>query len=333
MFGATYSKVLAVAASVLLLIGGLLSFNAIGDEGGQDGDGSAANRAKKPLTIESLPKEPPPVVAQFGGAPVPVKNEKPAATNQSDPVATPEPKPTRPEPIQWMPPEADAPEWLDRKLTNSQVQENIRANLSSMIQVDFNGVPLSEALETLSRELDVEVFANEAALSNSGGDLDLPIALRSKGPAREILRRLLQKIADAELDYLVRDSGIEITTREEVNNDPATRYYDLSFVLPNSDNSESLMAAIQTQINPDDWLNGGGTWSMSLVGSLLIVGCSESAHYRIETMLSRIAAMNRANLEQQVPSTAYPYGGGMGGMGGGMGGMGGGMGGMGGGMF
>ena len=66
---------------------------------------------------------------------------------------------------------------------------------------------------------------------------------------------------------------------------------------------------------------------------MLIVSCDEPAHQKIEVMLSKIAAMNKANLEKN--SAEGMPGGGLGSQmgGGGMGGMGGGMGGGGGGFF
>jgi hypothetical protein len=206
-------------------------------------------------------------------------------------------------------------------------------------EVEFVETSLSDAVKVIGEELGVDVYLDDASLMEYEVSPDTPVTLKAKGPFREILRRLLMKIdSDAEVDYVVRDSGIEITTREEINSEPATRYYDLSFVLPNSNNADSLIIAIQNQIEPDAWVQAGGQFPMSLVGSMLIVGCSESAHFQIQNMLSRLAAMNRMNLEKSAPSMPMQYhpgmGGGMGGMGGGMGGMGGGgMGGMGGGMF
>ena len=65
----------------------------------------------------------------------------------------------------------------------------------------------------------------------------------------------------------------------------------------------------------------GGASSISPFGSMLIISCDEPSHQKIEVMLSRIAAMNKANLEREsAPPQSVTSGGGMMG-GGGQGGM------------
>lgn len=234
--------------------------------------------------------------------------------------------PTKRAAVVWTSPELNPPAWLDSS-TYSQAQEKIRASLHEITDVDVNQQPLEQVVSYLSDVLGVDVYLDRSELENAGVKADHLVRLHLQAPVREILRRLMMQIDTAELGYIVRESGIEITTVEAVDADPQTRYYDLSYVLPNSENAESVMHAISQQIQPERWSDAGGTWAMSLVGSMLIVSCTEPAHYRIETMLSRLAAMNRANLEHQV----VPFGGTPGGVGI-MGGIGGGMGG-GGGMF
>jgi hypothetical protein len=153
---------------------------------------------------------------------------------------------------------------------------------------------------------------------------------------REFLRRTFKNFDnEGGLAYTVHESSIEITSKEAADADPAIRYYDLAYVLPNDTHLSSVIQAIEQTISPDSWTSGGGTNTISPVGSMLIISCDEPSHQKIEVMLSRIAAMNKANLEkvsQPYPGGGQPYpGGGMGG-GGGMSG-GGGMGGGGGGFF
>ena len=61
----------------------------------------------------------------------------------------------------------------------------------------------------------------------------------------------------------------------------------------------------------------GGASSISPVGSMLIISCDEPSHQKIEVMLSRIAAMNKANLERESAPPQSITSGGMGMMGGG----------------
>ncbi len=340
MFGATTSKGL-LAVVVMLLIGGLISFRAIGVESGEPGDDALGTASV--LDLKTLPEELPQVVAQVAIAPA-VQSAVPAGIPSMGPAAQPIVNngaievanksalpPAKPEPIVWTSPELNPPTWLDAS-TNAEAAEKVRASLNLETDVDYDGQPLLQVVESLSDVLGVEIYLDEAELQNAGVKIDQTITLRTHSSVREVLRRMMMQIEDTELGYIVRESGIEITTVEAVDADLHTRYYDLSYVLPNSENAESVMRAISQQIQPDKWSEAGGTWAMSLVGSMLIVSCPDPAHFRIESMLSKLAAMNRANLEKQVlPGGGYGGMGGMGGMGGYGGGMGGG-GGFGGGM-
>ena len=188
---------------------------------------------------------------------------------------------------------------------------------------------LRAVVEELSEQAGFTILLNTAELEACGIDMDTPVTIEGEMSVREFLRRLFDMLPDQPCAYTVRENSIEITSAEDADADPAIRYYDLAFVLPNDSHLDSVLNAIQSSIDPDSWLQSGGTNSISIVGSMLIISCPEILHQKIEIMLARIAAMNKENLEVAPPRESYM--GGMGGMGGGMGGMGGGMGGMGGG--
>ena len=187
-------------------------------------------------------------------------------------------------------------------------------------------------VQSLSDETRTAFELNTTALDALAIDPDTPINLVGQSSVRECIRRLG---AALDLTYVVNESTIEITTTEDAQQRLNMRFYDLSYVLPNSANSQALVNAIQQTIGPDTWSASGGTNSISLVGSMMIVSAPDTTHQSIEILLLNISKMNPMNASKPTSQNnsspgMFGLGGGMGGMGGGMGGMGGGMGGMGG---
>ena len=357
MFNTTFVKSLASSGAVLL-VGALLSFNLFGD--GQRPSAGVTKSAETGFALENLPDETTTVVAQFGnavpvqgnaaGAPVADQSAAPAAIDQPSatqftPAAnaaaaaagggTGDGKPVDSKPIEWQTPEGEPPTWLrvgtaELEQVDRELREQVRAKLRKWIEVNFDATPLRDALKAVSEMTQLTILINVAELGAIGCDPDAPITVQGKMSVREFLRRAFQtSAADAGLGYSVHESSIEITSLEAADRDAPIRYYDLSYVLPNDSHLRSVIIAIQQSIDPDSWLEVGGTNTISQVGSMLIIACPEPAHQKIEVMLARIAALNKNNLEKhsarpQPPATRSP--GGMGGMGGmGMGGMGGGM--------
>ena len=126
-------------------------------------------------------------------------------------------------------------------------------------------------------------------------DIDSTITAKGRGSVREILRQILDPL---EMTYIVNESNIELTTKDNANEEPRIRFYDLSYILPNSANLTALTAATGQSVAPLDWDTQGGQSTMSIVGSMMIVSAPDMTHHRIEMMLSNISKMNPRNAAQ-----------------------------------
>lgn len=363
MFNASTLKTV-YSAGATLLVGSLITFNLFGD-GDRPSAGMAKSDATG-FQMKTLPTdETITVVAQLGSPEPRVANEVvggaatkadanadsttnatastqaaqtpsppqvAASSGTATPKETPKPQPPR-EPIQWKVADGEPPKWLEsdaEEQTDNEMRELVRMKLRQTITVDFHGIPLRQALEDVSESTGLPILLDTVELMLVGIDPESPVTVEGQDiSVREFLRRLFKSVesADEGMAYTVHEGSIEVTSKEAADQDPAIRYYDLAYVLPNDSNLPSVVNAIEQSVAPDSWLSAGGSYTISNVGSMLIISCDEPSHQKIERMLSRIAAMNKANLEKAAPQNTPSGAGGMGGMGG----MGGGMGGMGGG--
>ena len=223
--------------------------------------------------------------------------------------------------VTWRKPtESDSPNWLEGGNSTAQKIEEIRNITTLETDFDFQSVPLVTAMRHLSEQLNVQIEIDFNELDLAGTDPQEPVTGSGNASVREVFRRTLNPL---ELTYRITPSTIEITTLDSARSNPTLRFYDLSYVLPNTSNLDSLMNALQSSVNAEDWEVNGGDCTMTNVGSLLIVTATESMHEQIELILSRIAQVDSSNISQSVP--VNPGGGMMGGMVGGRGTMGGGM--------
>lgn len=221
------------------------------------------------------------------------------------------------EPVTWeKPAEADVPAWLAGGHASTEAIESNRAALAKQAEVDFSGSPLRAAIDQLQSESGVPIVVNLRELEPVSIDPDTPIYLSAKGSLREILRRIGEPL---ELTYIITESAIELTTRDHANESPSLRFYDLSYVLPNSANASAVVQALQNSVDPNSWTSAGGTSVITLVGSMMIVSAPDSTQQHVEVMLINLSKMNPRNAERetnlQVPFMPTE---GMGGMGGGM---------------
>lgn len=296
----------SIAAAIMVTAGALAVWAADPFDHGQgkqrSGSSGTANTAVADATVQAVPPaQPAPVkffppnagantLGQFGGG------EGGQGGLGGGLGASGSQEPDGP-PVAWTKPEGDAPGWLSAGSRAVSGAEKHRMMLSEEIEFDYPGTSLQAVIEDIAGELNVQIEISTDELDLLGVDVDTPVTASGRGPMRELFRRILKPL---ELTYRVNESSIEITSKEDAAANPAIRFYDLSFILPNTANLDSLQNAIQQSIDPDSWYDNGGTSSITNVGSMMVVGAPEETHQKVEVFLMKIGQMNPKNLESPV---------------------------------
>ncbi|GAB5402217.1 MAG: hypothetical protein Aurels2KO_04480 [Aureliella sp.] len=327
MFGSTSMK---IAASTLLVVSSSavlvnVAQNSLAQKGGnENGSGQVAMQApggdeqSQSVAMPAAAAQPA-FTGQMGMGGMAGGGEGMGGEMPSKPAAP-------PEVVTWQRPESDeigiVPEWLAGGASAQSLVEQSRKSLSNSINVSAKATPLANLASQLAVDAGVAIRINRQELEAFGVDSDTPVSVEGEMPLREAFRIILTPL---ELTYRATESGIEITSIDDADSRPNIRFYDLAYILPNSANADALVNAIQQSVEPDCWHANGGTSSVVLVGSMMIVSSRDTVHQQIETMLLHIRRMNPSNAATPVgPSSSYgPMyggGGGMGGFGGGGGG-------------
>lgn len=293
MYGSSSIKA-ALAAGILLTGGAVVALSAGAGGRFQDQDNNQPT-GNQVLTIPTVDAQQS-VVAQLGPAPT---TGQPATSVTTQLQTVNEAQFKEAKPFEWQRPElaeAGEPSWLAGGRTALDDIERNRECLYQKFEFEFKQTSLQEVARWLTEQTGTDFVLNVAEIELEGlADIDSPITAKGRGSVREILRQILDPL---EMTYIVNESNIELTTKDNANEEPRIRFYDLSYILPNSANLTALTAAIGQSVAPLDWDTQGGQSTMSIVGSMMIVSAPDMTHHRIEMMLSNISKMNPRNAAQ-----------------------------------
>ncbi|MEZ6138326.1 MAG: sigma-70 family RNA polymerase sigma factor [Pirellulaceae bacterium] len=323
MISAGTTKTL-ITASIALIAGTMAIISATAGDDRPSGSGSNAPTA---LTLPAVAPAHE-VVAQIG-----IPSEGPTSEGRSiggtsgGGQASGAAQPLEPnEPTDWERPEEgeDTPSWLAGGAASLKSTERNRAVLAMELDASFEQVPLTDFVKWLSEETNTQFELNLRQLEEFGVTPDNVVSVAGTGSVRELIRRACEPL---DLTYVVTESTVEITTVDDAEERLNVRFYDLSYVLPNSANADSLVDAIQNILKPENWDMNGGSQTIRLVGSMMVVSATDTTHQGIEVILLNVSKMHPSNAAKPSVSVYGGFGGGGlggGGFGGGAGGMGGG---------
>jgi hypothetical protein len=217
---------------------------------------------------------------------------------QLQPTKAPAEKPAPP--VIWQRPESAAP-WL--KSPEDLRNDQIRAKLKDQIKVDFNGVGLSDVISRFATALDMPIIMDEKALEEELISLDEQITLNlSKEISfRSALKLVLEPL---NLTWVIEDEVMRITSTRW-NSANVLRTYDLSQILPDNSTVLELVTIIERAV-PGSWDAAGGTSTLSVFGSLLVVSCPEDTHEGIEKTLYLLGNQAPQNIKPAPISKQQP---------------------------
>lgn len=137
--------------------------------------------------------------------------------------------------------QAEEPEWA----------QEIRRKLDRKVSFEFIDTPLREAVAFLQTLTKVNMILDPKAVEAKG---DVPINLKVANMSLQLALDWILKLAD--LDYVLRDSAIFISTRENLKGDVVLRIYDVRDLTENIPDFPS--PELQLQVGPTTAAAGAG---------------------------------------------------------------------------
>ncbi|XZE34078.1 RNA polymerase sigma factor [Pirellulaceae bacterium SH501] len=257
--------------------------------------------------------------------PYPASSGDPFSVGDSGPPVTRVPSkqpPAATKPAAWQV-QGPVPSWLDSELDQEELKiaNEIRSKLGkTRVAADYNGTPLQMVLAQISDAIGIDIYLDERSFEDNAIALDHPVTLqlRNAMPVRDMLALILNRL---DLSYSIRNGLIVVASRDNAKN--SLRTYDLSYILPDNSTVHELISVIHFSVQPDVWDLNGGSSTLGVFGSMLVVKANEETHQDLERLLRELARQNKSHIQPtpqnpnqstgQMGSSGMGFGGGMGG--------------------
>ncbi len=181
----------------------------------------------------------------------------------------------------------------------SPQQQRIREALETVTHVEFDDVPLEEAIQRLSTVHRIPMLLDYKALEDGGIGSDSPISFSQ---TQLSLRTMLHFLLDAhDLTWTIMDNVLVITTKDDADSKLSTKIYDVRKIVPrarrNRDRDPSaydydfyqLIELIRTTIEPDSWSDNGGPGAIEYLEgpniTAFTISQTHQLHEQIESLL------------------------------------------------
>jgi hypothetical protein len=190
----------------------------------------------------------------------------------------------------------------DSAITNSlsaasSGTETIKRALDDKASFDFQGAPLSDALEFIADKHHIPIQIDGSAFKAAGLD---PTALQVNMTVKDIsLRSALNLLlSQYDLAYVLKNETLLFTTKTKADSMFETHLYDVRDLIlhdydPNgTPDFDSLVDTMKSTINPQSWDKAGGSGSLATFSDngvcALIVWQNYQGHEQIENLLQEL---------------------------------------------
>ncbi len=149
-------------------------------------------------------------------------------------------------------------------LTARHDHANITRVLKQQTRFDFAETELSDVMDSLSNKHKIPILLDRRALEDARITADTPVISQLSDMTLEsALKHLLR---DLELDFVLRDEALLITSQEEAENQLTTVIYPVADLLEYHENNhadfDSIIDVITGNVQPDTWEDIGGPRSI-----------------------------------------------------------------------
>jgi len=168
----------------------------------------------------------------------------------------------------------------------TEAERKIRAAMDQPIELSFQDAPLKDIVLHLQKVLNVPIVLSLKKLEEASISADTPITI--KLPARRARDQLEQLLKTQELDFLIRDEVLHITTPEDAGSQLDTRVYDTRRLIGQRMSGDDLCQLIETKVQPRSWDDVGGPGCVDVYRDMLVVMHTERVHEEIDKLLATL---------------------------------------------
>jgi len=174
-----------------------------------------------------------------------------------------------------------------RRSTEEQRLESV---LQSPATFEFQDQALEDVLTFIEESHEINLMIDQVGLADNGIALDTPVTLTLKGlPLHTCMNLLLPPL---DLDYLIRDGVVMITSSTVADEYQEIRVYDVSQL---DIDPASLVDIVQEMCDTEWLVVDGAGGAIKVLPDCLIVNQDQKTHRQIEGLLELLSSQNQAS--------------------------------------
>jgi hypothetical protein len=193
--------------------------------------------------------------------------------------------------VKWNKPDI-APKWLAEQHRLDLVEAKIQKVLNEEIYLDVDGLSIARIFKLLRGKFDIPIVLDGKAFEAKEVSPDQIANLPRMRTSVRIL--LLHVLRPHNLTYVVESDALRITDAAGAN---LVRHYDLSHVFPDNALFQELIETVKIMISRYEWQNDGGTNSISLIGSTLVIRAPAEVQMEVSKILFSIGQQPNSNMK------------------------------------
>jgi hypothetical protein len=176
------------------------------------------------------------------------------------------------------------PFFIDRANGNA---ERIETALDEPIEFNLADVALKDVVVALQKGLGIPIVLAAKKLEEASVSPDTPVTLKlPRAPAGKQLDAILKGL---ELDFVIRDEVLQITTPEDAESQLDVVVYDTRHLIDDRMPADKLVQLVRTTIWPPSWDNVGGPGFIDTFRGLSIVSQTRRVHEDLKNLLETLA--------------------------------------------
>lgn len=176
-------------------------------------------------------------------------------------------------------------------------EEKILEALDKATAVEFLDLALEDCISYLQEYHGINIWLDKQSLTDEGVALDQPITLKLKGVRLEsILNLILQPV---QLDWVIQDEVLKITTSGWTYDHPETRTYDVQTLIDAGHVPEELIAAITKCVEPGTWTGKDSNAGISHTGGALVIRHTQRAHSEVARLIAELDDIVKEGAEEK----------------------------------
>jgi hypothetical protein len=183
------------------------------------------------------------------------------------------------------------------KKERESAEEKIMAALDKPTNVEFLDLALEDCIQYLKEYHSINIWLDKQSITEEGVSLDQPITLKlAEVRLESILNLLLQPL---QLDFVVQDEVLKITSSAWAYDHPETQTYDVAKLIEAGHTPEELIVAITKCVEPGTWTGKDATAGISHTGGVLVVRHTQRAHGEVARLIADLDEIANEDQEER----------------------------------